>query len=455
MGDKDLENVLSSISHDELERAQQQAQLDRLKTLIARQKNEMAQQQKLIDELQTRIKNMYDLPADVEELKRMVGEMRAEINQKDHQLEMAYGTIAQHEAELRSTRVQIEPLTRNLDAYIQQVGDLKAKNAEVSGILTLRERELNELKVQLDSKQTNLAKMEEEFAFRVQDRLKQFMETEDQYQSRIAKMEEEFQTRTRALQEQSLQTEDQYQARIAKIELELRNQMKSAQDQFREKEENYQTKIRQLEQQRFAETNQVDEKYQKEIGAMRDQLYNAERAALDMRGRVESELRQEFLNIKSSLQNRISELEANLMDKNITFDELRRQVETAENKANEIKAKMEELMAKYSLLMTDHQALEEEHSKCGEALGDLAGFQHKAGGIMNNIKGLLKVFEHEPLFRTYLLVKDIGEMSADELKSALGVPSIQVKKFIEYFKAADLFNETPNGKYTLKHPLDV
>jgi len=76
----------------------------------------------------------------------MVGEMRAEINDKDSQLQMAYGTVAEHEAELRNLRLQMDPLSKNLETYITQVGELKAKMAEHEGLLMLKDKDIHELK---------------------------------------------------------------------------------------------------------------------------------------------------------------------------------------------------------------------------------------------------------------------------------------------------------------------
>ena len=99
--------------------AQKQAQIERLKQLVLKQKNEMQEMQRLIDELNGRIESMFDLPADVEELKKMIGDMRADINRKDNQLENAYAIAGQHEAELRNYKLQMDPLNNSLQTYIQ------------------------------------------------------------------------------------------------------------------------------------------------------------------------------------------------------------------------------------------------------------------------------------------------------------------------------------------------
>jgi len=60
MGDKDLENIISSIGQEELAVAQKQAQIDRLKQLIVKQRIEMTEQQKIIKDLNDRMHHMYN-----------------------------------------------------------------------------------------------------------------------------------------------------------------------------------------------------------------------------------------------------------------------------------------------------------------------------------------------------------------------------------------------------------
>jgi len=68
--------------------------------------------------------------------------------------------------------------------------------------------------------------------------------------------------------------------------------------------------------------------------------------------------------------------------------------------------------------------------------------------------GLVQLFEEEPLFRCYLLVRDIGTMTIDELRKAVGVPSVTIQKYVKKFVAVDLFEEDATGKITLKHKIE-
>ncbi len=373
MGDKDLENIISSIGQEELAVAQKQAQIDRLKQLIVKQRNEMAEQQKIIKELNDRMHHMYDLPADVEELKRMVGEMRAEINDKDSQLQMAYGTVAEHEAELRNLRLQMDPLSKNLETYITQVGELKAKMAEHEGLLMLKDKDIHELKTNLNNKQANFDNMEMEFAKKVQERLKEFMETEDNYQKKIADMQEE-------LREKSMTSDE---ARV-KIKAELQD------------------------------------------GVLKNQT--------------------EFLD-------KIRNLESQVLDKDIESKEAKQNLENSLKQLQDIKQKLDSQVEKFNQLQKDYSEIKNELDNRDEFYAEIKKFKEDNFDIAKNFTRLMTLFEHDPMFKAFLLVNDVGEMNVEDLKNSLGVPSITTKKYVDQFIKADLFILTDTGKVTLKYPI--
>lgn len=373
MGDTNLENIISNIGQEELAVAQKQAQIDRLKQLIIKQKNEMTEQEKIIKELNDRMHHMYDLPADVEELKRMVGEMRAEINDKDSQLQMSYGTVAEHEAELRNLRLQMNPLSKNLETYITQVGELKAKMAEQEGLLMLKDKDLHELKTNLNNKQENFDKMEVEFAKKVQERLKEFMEIEDNYQKKLADIQEE-------LREKSMSSDE---ARV----------------------------------------------------------------------KIKAELQDDTIKNQTEFLDKIRKLESQVLDKDIESKEAKQKVENSLKQLQDVKQKLDSHVEKYNKLQKDYSEIEDKIAKSDEFYAELIKFKKDNFDIAKNFTRLMTLFEHDPMFKAFLLVNDVGEMNVEDLKNSLGVPSVTTKKYVEQFIKADLFEMADSGKVTLKYPI--
>lgn len=440
MGDKDLEDIISNIGQDEMVAAQKQAQIDRLKQLVKKQKNEMTEQQKIIDDLKSRIENMYDLPADVEQLKRMIGEMRAEINNKDAQLEMAHGDVAQHEAELNSLRTQFDPLNNQLQTYINQVGELRAKLVEVDSLAKMKDQKIQELELKLNAKQENLEKMEQEFAGRVQERLSEFMTTEDEYKERIAKMEAQLASKSEQsklaqkdshqqiaglreiIDERDLQISD-LENRVSALEAELKRE-KHTSDKLREDLNNSKSKIHELQ-------------------LSKDEI----------RAKIENEMREELFSQKTQLSDKVRGLEAELMERKLS------QQEAVHDKENAMK-QMQKYQEMYQTIEQKQQDVVSELDKAKERIdnfesemAEYKAFKEENENTVVNMQGLMKLFEEEPLFKIFLLLKDIGTMKVDFLQKSLGIPTMTTQKYVEKFVNVGLVEKEEDGSLHLKHPL--
>jgi chromosome segregation ATPase len=440
LGDRDLENLISSIGQEEMAVAQKQAQIERLKQLVLKQKNEMQEMQRLIDELNGRIESMFDLPADVEELKKMIGDMRAEINRKDNQLENAYAIAGQHEAELRNYKLQMDPLNNSLQTYIQQSGELRAKLAEIEGKTQFKDGKIQELQTLLATKQDSIESMELEFADRVQNRLKDFMKTEDDYRTRMDEMEKAYQLRTHQVEASVKDSFDQI--GILKTDIAERD-AKIA--HFSSELQDAQATLKQRQTFIF--------EIQKNFADVKNQLQEKEHALQNSKIHVEAELREEMFAQKSELIKVKSQLETKLLEKEMALKESLNKSEVAESKAQDISALFQDVSAKYAAVKKQLAQIQEETNTKGSVYIALKDFKDRNEGVAKNMEGLVQLFEEEPLFRCYLLVRDIGTMSVDELKKAVGVPSITIQKYVKKFIAVDLFEEDATGKITLKHKM--
>ena len=380
--------------------AQKQAQIDRMKQLVKKQKNEMQEQQKLITELQNRVENMYDLPADVQQLKTMIGEMRAEINRKDSQVEIAMGDSAQNEAELKSLKIQLAPLEQQLQTYINQVGELRAKLGEQLGLLKVKDQKIHELQVSLETKADSVGNMEQEFAMRVQERLKQFMNTEDQYKERITRMERE-------LLERSAQTQS------------------TKQDSFR----------------------QITE-LKDELSSQNLKISELESDMQDSRANVEREHK-----LHLELRKQVADLKSEIMQNELLVGEARDAKRDATDAVQNMEKVFNELRNKYDELKTEHKNLVNQTTENDARYQAYIDFKNQNENAVINLNNLLKIFEEEPLFKTFLIIKDVGHIRFDDLKNSLGLPQITVKRYVGKLKAVELIEEKSDGKISLIHPL--
>jgi len=151
---KDIKNLIDSIEGQEKESAQVQAKIDRLTEIVEKQKNVISDQNAVIEQQKQKIDSMYDVPADVIELKVLIGEQRAEISEKSIQLELANATVAEVQKEMELLKEQFKPLQEMMEVKSETVGDLKTTIAEIDTKFRFKEEEINNLKIRVQELET-------------------------------------------------------------------------------------------------------------------------------------------------------------------------------------------------------------------------------------------------------------------------------------------------------------
>ncbi|MHA1111889.1 MAG: hypothetical protein ACTSRE_12350 [Promethearchaeota archaeon] len=149
MGDKDLEKVLANISANEKDAAVKKNQMDRLREHIQKQNHMIEELQEVIKDQKGKIDRMFDVPADVEELKRMVSKQRTDLKEKDHALEMTYGRIAELEQDLIGSEKTQEIIDKKFDESFTQMGDIRAELTTKRSELKLKENEIQGLNIRI------------------------------------------------------------------------------------------------------------------------------------------------------------------------------------------------------------------------------------------------------------------------------------------------------------------
>jgi DNA repair exonuclease SbcCD ATPase subunit len=172
MGDKDLEKVLANISAHEKEEAVKKNQIDRLRENIQKQKQMIEELQSVIEKQKEKIDRMFDVPADIEELKRMVSKQRTDLKEKDHTLEMLYGRIAELEQDLIGSEKTQEIINKKFEDSFSEMGDLRAELTTKRSELKLKDNELQSLKSKIKELEKVLDQ-EKQVEGRLQDEVRQ------------------------------------------------------------------------------------------------------------------------------------------------------------------------------------------------------------------------------------------------------------------------------------------
>jgi len=159
---KDLKNLIDGIESSEKETAVLKTTIDRLKELVEKQNKVIRDHEDIIDEQKIKISRMYDIPDDVLELKELIVNQRALLNEKERELEMAKGNVVEAQREMDYAKKQNIPTQRKLDESFETIGNLKTELAEKNSEILLKDGTIKNLENKVQEIQAFADKLQDE-----------------------------------------------------------------------------------------------------------------------------------------------------------------------------------------------------------------------------------------------------------------------------------------------------
>lgn len=159
---EDLKNIIDGIESSEKETAVLQTKIDRLKEFIEKQNKIIRAYEDIIEEQKTKISKMYDIPDDVLELKELIVNQRALINEKERELEMSKGNVVEAQREMDYAKKQNIPTQRRLEESLELIGNLKAELAEKNSEILLKNETVKNLENRTQEIQAFADKLQDE-----------------------------------------------------------------------------------------------------------------------------------------------------------------------------------------------------------------------------------------------------------------------------------------------------
>ncbi|MHA2289746.1 MAG: hypothetical protein ACXABG_13255, partial [Promethearchaeota archaeon] len=326
---KGLRDAIDSIESSEKESAVLQSKIDRLLELIEKHKRTITDLEIKIAQQEVKIKRMYDVPEDVLELKELVGTQRAQLNQKETDLDLAKGEVLSIQKEMEFMKRQTIPTQRKLDEGYETIGNLKAEVAEKNSELILKEETIKSLENKIQEIQA--------FADKLQD-----------------------------------------------------EQVKLLSD--------------------------MDQKWKKEL----------------------EQLRLEHFEEKKEMASKIADLDTFLLDSKLTSTEATSEAKDLKSRFAEIRDKQDNLLKKLEEALDKKREADEKVRKLDVENEDLRKFREKNGKKIFYYNKLNELMEHEPQFKAFLILEQVGSMTIEDLRNALGSPIVMVKKFVQNLQDAQL-----------------
>ncbi len=393
---KDLKSKIDMIEESEKETSSLQAKVDRLTELVEKQKKVISDQNALLEEQKKKIGISIDLPDDVRELREIIGTQRALLNEKENELEQTKGLLIQAQKELQMTSNQMIPAQKKLEESFVTIGNLKADLAEKNSELVVKNEKLKSLENKTNELQKYVDKFQDE-------QVKFFTDVDSKYSTQIqGKM-------------------DTYMKQIEDLKIENLS------------------KIDALNKRHMDEMEKKSEEKFKALENLRKEYEN----------KIES-LKTDGTKERQVLRSEISKMESILFDSKLISTEKTSEASDLASRFQEIKDKYSELINKVKELEKTKKVANDDTKRLTTIIDNLSNFKQENLAKINAFNKLTILMEQDPLFKAYLIVQDVGSISIEDLRNALGSPIVTVKKHIQKLQEIDLVEVNEAGKVSLK-----
>ncbi len=167
------------------------------------------------------------------------------------------------------------------------------------------------------------------------------------------------------------------------------------------------------------------------------------------------ELEEKHRNETRHLKEEVAKLDTFLMDSKLTSTEKTSEAKDFASRFESMRSKYDELVAKVGELGDKNREANQEIEDLNKKLNELKNLQKDNIDKINYYDKLKPLMEKEPLFKTFLIVENVGGITLEDLKNALGIPIVTVKKNIRTLEGIGLLEIDDRDKIVVKKQEEV
>lgn len=191
-----------------------------------------------------------------------------------------------------------------------------------------------------------------------------------------------------------------------------------------------------------------------EIQAFADKVQDEQVKLLsDMDQKWKKELEQvrlAHLEEKKEMASKIADLDNFLLDSKLTSTEATSEAKDLKSRFAEIREKQENLLKKLEDALEKKREGDEAVRKLNVEIEDLRNFRNKNSKKIFYYDKLTELMEHEAQFKAFLILEQVGSMTIEDLRNALGSPIVMVKKIVQNLQNVQLVDINETGKILVK-----
>ena len=342
MPKKDTKSKLDDIEANQDVTSRLKERVEKLSMLAEKQKRIIADQTSLIDKQKEKLDKMVDIPDDIRELREIIGTQRAQIKEKEMELEHTKGLLAQGQKELEMTQNRMNPAQIKIEAALETIGKLKEEIAQKNSEIMVKNETVRTL-------------------------ANKYSEAEVISKSLLQRLEES------------------------------------------------------------------------EGGVSKKEF---------------KELKIQHSEERKTIKSEIAKMEAKLLDQKLEYDEKLSEAKDMSERYTDLVGKVNELTDKNNEANEEIKRLQKEMDEKVKSLNakmeDLRLFKENNISKITYFDKLKPLMEEDPLFRAFFITKEVGHISLEDLKAAVGSPTVVVKKDVQKLQDIGLVEIDDAGKFTVK-----
>lgn len=151
---------------------------------------------------------------------------------------------------------------------------------------------------------------------------------------------------------------------------------------------------------------------------------------------------------RQKLKAEISKLDSEFLNQKLEFQEIITEAKDMKERYDGLVNKLEETNKRYVEAHDKVKSLE-------ASMEDLRNFKKENINKITYLDKLQPLMEEDPIFKGFFIVQQVGSISLDDLKAAIGAPIVTVKKDIQRLQDMGILEMNDVGKITAKKFDDV
>ncbi|MHA1914067.1 MAG: hypothetical protein ACW97V_06860 [Promethearchaeota archaeon] len=166
--------------------------------------------------------------------------------------------------------------------------------------------------------------------------------------------------------------------------------------------------------------------------------------------KIISDIEEKYRKENQELKGQINKLDQILLDSKLISTERDSEAKDAVSRFEQMRNKHEELINKVGELSDKNRQAKVDIDGLNNKIKEIQDFQKANVDKIHYFEKLKPLMEKEVLFKTFLIVEEVGAISIDDLRAAIGSPIVLVKKHVQELENSGLLMTNELGKIIVR-----